>query len=37
MVCRKRTEGVADLILSGFAPDQPRRMKPRKGRWEKTH
>jgi AcrR family transcriptional regulator len=26
-------DGVADLILRGFAPDQPRRMKPRK---EKT-
>jgi AcrR family transcriptional regulator len=30
-------EGVADLILRGFAPDQPRRTKPRKGRREKTH
>jgi AcrR family transcriptional regulator len=29
-------EGVADLILRGFAPEQPRRMKPRKGRREKT-
>ena len=29
-------EGVADLILRGFAPDQPRRLKPRKGRREKT-
>jgi AcrR family transcriptional regulator len=27
-------EGVADLILRGFAPDQPRRMKPRTGRKE---
>ena len=27
-------DGVADLILRGFAPDQPCRMKPRK---EKTH
>jgi hypothetical protein len=29
-------EGVANLILRGFAPDQPRWMKPRKGRREKT-
>jgi AcrR family transcriptional regulator len=29
-------EGVADLILRGFAPDQPRRMKPRKAREEKA-
>jgi AcrR family transcriptional regulator len=28
-------EGVADLILRGFAPDQPRRTKPRKERREK--
>jgi AcrR family transcriptional regulator len=29
-------EGVTDLILRGFAPDQRRRAKPRKGRREKT-
>jgi AcrR family transcriptional regulator len=29
-------EGIADLILRGFAPDQPRRAKPRKARKEKA-
>jgi AcrR family transcriptional regulator len=29
-------EGVADLILRGFAPDRPRGTRPRKGRRERT-